>query len=114
MVRRRWNCRAAVNGSSRAATSGEQPASNGLCVEVGLFSRLAGRGLAARRSNVSVVWEQEQSGRVKTPFEPLVLAATLAMIPVLIIEADATSSFWRAFAFVANWVIWAVFAAEVA
>lgn len=71
------------------------------------------RGLTARRSNVSVVWEQEQSGRVKTPFEPLVLAATLAMIPVLIIEADATSSSWRTFAFVANWVIWAVFAAEV-
>ena len=37
------------------------------------------------------MWEQTESGRVKTPFEPIVLAATLAMIPVLIIEADAKS-----------------------
>jgi hypothetical protein len=36
-----------------------------------------------------VRWTQDDSGRVHTPFEPVVLAATLALIPVLILEADA-------------------------
>jgi hypothetical protein len=35
------------------------------------------------------MWQQASSGRVTTPFEPLILAATLAMIPVLIVERDA-------------------------
>ena len=60
------------------------------------------------------MWEQSESGRVSHPFEPLVLATTLALIPVLIIERDATSEGWRTFAQTANWVIWAVFAAELA
>jgi voltage-gated potassium channel len=60
------------------------------------------------------MWEQMESGRVKHPFEPVVLTATLAMIPVLVVQADATSEGWKTFAEVANWVIWAVFAAEVA
>jgi voltage-gated potassium channel len=60
------------------------------------------------------VWRQEESGRVHTPLEPVVLAATLALIPILIIEADATSSGWQQFATVANWIIWAVFAVELA
>src|SRR4051794_13074132 len=60
------------------------------------------------------MWEQTESGRVKTQFEPAVLAATLAMIPVLIIQADAKSDGWQTFAQVANWVIWSVFAAELA
>jgi hypothetical protein len=34
------------------------------------------------------MWHQDESGRVHTPFEPVVLAATLALIPVLIIEAE--------------------------
>jgi voltage-gated potassium channel len=59
------------------------------------------------------MWEQVKSGRVTHPFEPAVLVATLAMIPVLIIERDATSPGWQTFAQVANWVIWAVFAAEL-
>jgi len=60
------------------------------------------------------MWTQDQSGRVHTPFEPLVLAATLALFPVLIIESDATSQGWKRFADVANWAIWAVFAIELA
>jgi voltage-gated potassium channel len=60
------------------------------------------------------MWEQTESGRVTTPFEPVVLGATLAMIPVLIIEADATSEGWKTVAQVANWMIWAVFAVEIA
>jgi voltage-gated potassium channel len=50
---------------------------------------------------------------VETPFEPVVLAATLAMIPVLILQRDAADG-WRVAADVANWVIWGVFAAEIA
>src|SRR3954452_2696328 len=60
------------------------------------------------------MWEQQESGRVTHPFEPFVLAATLALIPVLIIERDASSDGWRTFAQVANWIIWLVFAAELA
>jgi voltage-gated potassium channel len=60
------------------------------------------------------MWHQDDSGRVHTPFEPIVLAATLALIPVLIIEADARSEGWQTFAEVANWIIWAVFAIELA
>jgi hypothetical protein len=41
-------------------------------------------------ANRAAMWQQDESGRVHTPFEPVVLAATLALIPVLIIEADAT------------------------
>jgi voltage-gated potassium channel len=60
------------------------------------------------------MWEQAPSGRVTHPFEPVVLVATLAMIPVLIIQHDATSHGWVVFAEVANWLIWIVFAAELA
>jgi voltage-gated potassium channel len=60
------------------------------------------------------VWTQDESGRVHTPLEPLVLAATLALIPILIIEADTKSEGWRRFAEIANWIIWAVFAIELA
>jgi voltage-gated potassium channel len=59
-------------------------------------------------------WQQETSGRVHTPLEPVVLAATLALVPVLIIETDATSGRWQQVALVANWIIWAFFAAELA
>jgi voltage-gated potassium channel len=66
------------------------------------------------RRRRGAVWTQDESGRVHTPFEPLVLAATLALIPVLIIEADASSAGWQRFAEVANWVIWGIFALELA
>ena len=59
------------------------------------------------------MWQQDETGRIKTPFEPLILAATLAMIPVLIIERDANSDVWQNFAQVANWLIWAVFALDL-
>jgi voltage-gated potassium channel len=63
-------------------------------------------------ANPSAVWNQDETGSVRTPLEPLVLAATLALIPVLIIEADASGG-WRTAAFMANWGIWAVFAIEL-
>jgi voltage-gated potassium channel len=56
---------------------------------------------------------QDASGRVRTPLEPFVLAATLAVIPVLIVEWNATGG-WNTAARIANWVIWLVFAAELA
>jgi voltage-gated potassium channel len=59
------------------------------------------------------MWKQDESGRVHTPLEPVVLVATLALIPVLILEADATSEGWQQVATVANWIIWAPSAAEL-
>jgi len=41
-----------------------------------------------------------------------VLAATFALVPVLILQADASGG-WRTAAFAANWVIWVVFAFEL-
>jgi hypothetical protein len=62
-------------------------------------------GSSAEAAKPAPMWEQDESGRVHTPVEPVVLAATLALIPVLIIEADATSAGWQRFAEVANWTI---------
>jgi voltage-gated potassium channel len=59
------------------------------------------------------VLRQEPSGRVTTPLEPLVLVATLAMIPIIILESDATGK-WHTIAVVSNWLVWAVFAVEFA
>jgi voltage-gated potassium channel len=58
-------------------------------------------------------WWQDEHGRVHTPLEPVVLVATFALIPVLIIESDVESGGWKTFAYVANWVIWGLFAAEL-
>jgi voltage-gated potassium channel len=51
---------------------------------------------------------------VRTPLEPFVLAAALALIPVLLIEASTSSDTWRTIVVAANWLIWAVFALELA
>jgi voltage-gated potassium channel len=59
------------------------------------------------------MWRQDESGRVHTPLEPVVLAATLALIPVFILETSATGP-WQTVAFAANWAIWGVFAVELA
>ena len=45
-------------------------------------------------------------------FEPIVLIATLVLISLLAIEAEAKSNGWRDAAQAANWVISAIFAAE--
>jgi voltage-gated potassium channel len=60
------------------------------------------------------VWQQLPSGRVTHRFEPVVLAATLALIPVFVIEAEAKSDRAKDVAFAANWLIWLIFAAELA
>lgn len=56
---------------------------------------------------------QLESGRVEHPFEPVVLVAALAMIPVLIVQHDAKSDTWQAIATATNWAIWFVFGAEL-
>jgi voltage-gated potassium channel len=43
----------------------------------------------------------------------LVLAATLALIPVLILE-NSTTGAWQEAAFIGNWLVWAVFMFELA
>jgi hypothetical protein len=81
-------------------------------LDLAASSAAAGYG-SCDPNTIAVRWTQDDSGRVHTPFEPLVLAATLALIPVLIIEADTTSEGWNQFADVADWVIWAIFAVEL-
>ncbi len=58
------------------------------------------------------MWQQDESGRVHTPFEPVVLAATLLLIPVLLLESDAEGG-WLTFAYAMNWLIWGVFLVEL-
>jgi len=70
-------------------------------------------GLRLRGTKVGAMWQQDSKGKVETPFEPVILAATLAMIPVLILQRDAKSHTWQTAAQAANWVIWGIFAAEV-
>src|SRR5262245_55516722 len=60
------------------------------------------------------MWQQLESGRVTHRFEPVVLAATLALIPVFLIENEAHSDVWKDIAYAANWLIWLGFAAEFA
>jgi hypothetical protein len=60
-----------------------------------------------------LMWQQGPDGRVSHPFEPFILVATLALIPVLIIEHDVSSGPWATVGAIANWVIWAIFAAEL-
>jgi hypothetical protein len=60
------------------------------------------------------MWTQEDSGRVKTPLEPLVLGATLLLIPALIIQADVESGAWLTVAYIINWIVWSVFVVEFA
>ena len=55
---------------------------------------------------------QLEPGRVEHKFEPVVLVAALAIIPVLIVQHDATSDMWQSIATIANMLIWLVFAAE--
>jgi voltage-gated potassium channel len=64
-------------------------------------------------ANHAAVWKQLESGRVVHRFEPIVIVATLALIPVLVIETDAKSPGWQDVASAANWAIWAIFLAEL-
>jgi hypothetical protein len=39
-------------------------------------------GSSAEAAKPAPMWKQDESGRVQTPLEPVVLVATLALIPV--------------------------------
>lgn len=41
------------------------------------------------------MWEQLDSGRVTHHFDWVILVATLAVIPVMVIELETSSSGWR-------------------
>src|SRR5689334_2882691 len=71
-------------------------------------------GFCGVKTKLFLMWQQDERGRVRTPFEPLILAATFLMIPVVIIERDVESAGWRTVGEVANWLIWVVFAVEIA
>src|SRR5947209_8150544 len=59
-------------------------------------------------------WRQLENGRVVHRFEPLVLVAALAVVPVVLLEDASPHGAGHAAATVANWLIWALFTAEVA
>lgn len=79
--------------------------------DAALEERAAGADSPSRTTGACS--QQDESGRVHTPFEPVVLAATLSLIPILIIGADANSDGWQTFATVANWIIWGAFMTEL-
>jgi voltage-gated potassium channel len=88
-------------------------AASGVAREAGGLAPERRRGDGGGLEPLGVMWTQDESGHVRTPFEPLILGATLAMIPVIIIERDARSEGWRMFGQVANWMIWGIFAIEL-
>jgi hypothetical protein len=53
------------------------------------------------RTERQSVWKQLDNGRVAHRYEWIVLAATLAVIPVLVIETDVKTGGWATFAYVA-------------
>lgn len=59
------------------------------------------------------MWEQLDSGRVRHRFEHVVLALTVLVVPVLIVELAGVTGPWRTAATVADWIIWGAFATEV-
>jgi voltage-gated potassium channel len=61
-----------------------------------------------------VRWEQLPSGRVRHPFEPIVLSLALLVIPVVLIEESSSGGELQRLATLGNWIIWIGFAAELA
>jgi voltage-gated potassium channel len=47
-------------------------------------------------------------------FEAPIVVAALLVIPVIVLEETSTSEPWDTIAIVANWLIWLVFALELA
>jgi hypothetical protein len=78
----------------------------------GLWALVGRRRTRRPRTSVGV-WHQDENGRVHTPLEPVVLAATLCLIPIFILEFDASGG-WKDAAYAANWLVWGVFAVEFA
>lgn len=54
----------------------------------------------------------ERAERARRLFEVPILIAALLVVPVIIIEEQATSPAWQSVAVLANWTIWAAFLVE--
>lgn len=54
----------------------------------------------------------ERALEIQRRFEVPVLIAALLVVPVIIVEEQATSSIWLGVAYVLNWLIWGAFFAE--
>jgi len=54
-----------------------------------------------------------RSERIARAFEPIIIVATLLVVPVLILEESRVDPPWTTIATVANWAIWLAFLAEV-
>lgn len=52
------------------------------------------------------MWQQEPDGRVSHPFEPLLLALTLLVIPVVIVEESSAPHSVGAVAGFIAWFLW--------
>ncbi len=55
----------------------------------------------------------ERSARMARRFEVPVLIAAVLVIPVIVIEESNVAEPWDTAAYVANWLIWTVFLAEL-
>jgi voltage-gated potassium channel len=55
----------------------------------------------------------ERHERIEKRLEPVLLVATLLILPVLILQASRVDEPWATIAAVGDWVIWLVFLAEV-
>jgi voltage-gated potassium channel len=55
----------------------------------------------------------ERSERIERRLEPVIIVATLLVVPVLILEGVEVDQPWPTIARVGDWVIWGVFLAEI-
>src|SRR5438128_4911848 len=58
-------------------------------------------------------WRQLENGRVAHRFEPFMLVVALAVVPVVLLEDASPRGAGHVAATVANWIIWALFTAEL-
>lgn len=56
---------------------------------------------------------EARSERIAKRFEPWLIVATLAVVPVLILQASNVGEPWRTIADVGDWLIWLAFLAEL-
>jgi hypothetical protein len=58
-------------------------------------------------------WEQLPNGRVRHPFEPLILVLASLVVPVVLIGETATDERLLRLSTTGNWIIWVGFTAEL-
>jgi voltage-gated potassium channel len=60
-----------------------------------------------------VGWEQLANGRVRHPFEPVILVLAVLVVPVVFMEESDPGATARTIAAIGNWIIWLGFTAEL-